>query len=437
MRRDAVSIFRAGLEAADPVNAIQRHVELKQNLLKVEKQTYDLSAYDKVWVVGAGKAGAKMAQAVEGIFDRRLEGGIVNVKYGHASALNKVKVNEAGHPLPDEKGVRGTKEIIDLLKQTGERDLVLCLISGGGSALLPCPVEGLTLQEKQQTTKILLECGATIHEINAIRKHLSQVKGGRLAQLAYLSMLVSLILSDVVGDDLDTIGSGPTVADRSTFQDCLAILEKYQIRRRVPGSVASLLERGANGEVKETPKQGDPVFGRVQNVIVGSNTLAVRAAQQKADALGYHSLVLSTCIEGETRDVAKVHAAIAKEILRTGNPVPTPACIISGGETTVTIRGGGLGGRNQEFALAAAIALDGLRGVVALSGGTDGTDGPTDAAGAIGDGSTLTRARQKGLDAEACLRENDSYHFFEPLGDLLITGPTFTNVMDLRLMLAG
>jgi hydroxypyruvate reductase len=295
----------------------------------------------------------------------------------------------------------------------------------------------LTLEEKQDVTRLLLECGATINEINAIRKHLSQIKGGRLARLAYPSTLISLILSDVIADSLDTIASGPTVPDSTTFGDCLKILGEYNIRHRVPSRVRLLLERGSNGELEETPKPEDPVFRRAHNAIIGSNILSIRAAKQKADELGYHSLILSSFIEGETREVAKVHAAVAKEILSTGNPVRAPACIISGGETTVTVRGSGLGGRNQEFVLASALALDGLERVVVLSGGTDGTDGPTDAAGAIADGATVREGRKAGLNAENSLRENDSYRFFQLLDRLLVTGPTCTNVMDLRLLLVG
>ena len=441
LRKDAMVIYKAALAAVDPADAIRRHVVLRDGVLQIEGRGYGLSDFDGVYVIGAGKASARMAQAIEEILAEllgdRLKGGVINVKYGHALPLNIIKVNEAGHPLPDDAGVRGTEEIIALLRDTGERDLVLCLISGGGSALLPCPAEGLTLADKQQTTKILLECGATIHEINAVRKHISQVKGGRLARLACPSTLISLVLSDVIGDDLDCIASGPTVPDRSTFNDCLQVLDKYGVSEKVPSVVTGFLEKGAKGEIEETPKAHDPFFHKVRNVIIGNNSLAVKAAQQKAEELGYHSLVLSSIIEGETKEAANVHATIAKEILSSGGPVRKPACVISGGETTVTIQGRGVGGRNQEFTLAAATAIDGMDKVVVFSGATDGTDGPTEAAGAIADGETVTRARKQGLEAEQYLRDNDSYHFFQPLGDLLLTGPTFTNVMDLRLVLLG
>ncbi|MGB3862620.1 MAG: glycerate kinase, partial [Candidatus Aminicenantaceae bacterium] len=359
------------------------------------------------------------------------------VKYDHTLLLDIITLNEAGHPVPDEAGLKGTQRIVKLLEKTGEKDLVLCLISGGGSALLPYPAEGITLDEKRQLTQILLESGATIHEMNVLRKHVSRVKGGKLARLAYPATLVTVILSDVIGDDLDSIASGPTVPDRSTYADCLRILHKYSVQDNIPKAVLDHLEKGAQGLIEETPKVDDPAFFKTQNVIVANNSLAVQAAKSKADELGYNSLTLSSYIEGETKDVALVHAAIAKEILKTGEPVSKPACVISGGETTVTICGKGKGGRNQEFVLAAAIAIDGLEKVVILSGGTDGTDGPTDAAGALADGRTVTRAASQGLDAQEYLRNNDSYSFFYPLGDLLKTGPTFTNVMDLRLVIVG
>jgi len=437
LRKDALAIFHAGVKAVDPVDAIKRYLKLEDGILSVENRTYDLTNYKGVYIVGAGKASAAMARPLEEILGDRIKGSAVNVKYGHAVQLKIVCVNEAGHPIPDEAGLKGTKQIIQLLQHTGEKDLVICLLSGGGSALLPCPVEGLTLENKQQVTKLLLEVGATIQEINAVRKHISRVKGGQLARLVYPSTLISLILSDVIGDDLDSIASGPTVPDPSKFSDCQHILDKYSIKQKIPFVVLELLERGAKGEIKETPKADDPGFETTQNLIIGSNIMALKAAMKKAQELKYHSLILSSFIEGETREVAKVHAAVAKEILSTGSPVPRPACVISGGETTVTIRGKGLGGRNQEFALATAIEIDGLEDMVILSGGTDGTDGPTDAAGALADGKTVRRAIAQGLNAEFHLRENDSYHFFEPIGDLLITGPTYTNVMDLQLVIVG
>ncbi len=437
LRKDALAIFKAGVKAVDPVIAVKRYFRVEDGILSVENWTYDLADYKRIYVVGAGKASAAMAQPIEEILSDRISGGTVNVKYGHDVPLKIINVNEAGHPVPDEAGLKGTKQIIKLLQQTGDKDIVICLISGGGSALLPCPVDELTLEDKQLVTKCLLEICAPIQEINAVRKHISKVKGGQLARLVYPSTLISLILSDVIGDKLDSIASGPTAPDSSTFKDCLHILDKYNIKQKIPSGVLEHLERGAKGEIKETPKAGDPSFKKTQNVIVGNNVMAVKAAKEKARELKYHSLIHSTFVEGEAKEAAKVHAALAKEILSTDSPVPRPACVVSGGETTVTIRGKGFGGRNQEFVLAAAIEIDGLEDVVILSGGTDGTDGPTDAAGALADGETVRRAKVQGMDAEHHLRENDSYHFFKPLGDLIITGPTFTNVMDLQLVLVG
>lgn len=437
MRRSAQAIFSAALEAADPVEALLRHVRLQGDTLLAGGRRYRLSSFDKIQVIGAGKAGAKMAAALERLLDKRIAGGLVNVKYGHTTELRRVELNECGHPVPDEAGVRGARRIAEIAARAGERDLLLCVMSGGASALLPLPEPPVTLAEKQAVTRLLLASGASIHEINALRKHISAVKGGQLARLAHPAAVLSLLLSDVIGDNLDVIGSGPTAPDASTFGSAQAVLEKYAIADRIPESVRARIGAGARGEIAETPKPGDRVFARVNNVVVGSNRLAVDAAARKARQLGFRPLVLSTRIEGETREVARMHAAIAREIGDSGLPLKAPACVISGGETTVTLRGSGLGGRNQEFVLAAAIDLAGSENIVVLSGGTDGTDGPTDAAGAIADGRTLERAAAAGRDAHRFLEDHDSYRFFEPLGDLLKTGPTGTNVMDIRLLLVG
>jgi hydroxypyruvate reductase len=434
-RRQARAIFRAALAASDPAAAVRRHVRVIGETLVAGGRQYSLRGFERVWVVGAGKAAAAMAAALEGLLGKRIAGGLVNVKHGHMARLRRIELNECGHPLPDAAGVRGARRIAEIAEGAGRRDLILCVISGGASALLPLPVPPIRLEEKQAVTAMLLASGATIQEINAVRKHLSAIKGGQLARMAWPATVVSLLLSDVVGDRLDTIGSGPTAADQSTFADAQAVIEKYGLGARLPAAVRERILSGLRGEVEETPKAGDAALRRARNVIVGSNRLAVDAAEAKARQLGFEPLVLSTTMVGETREVARVHAAIAREVVASGRPVKRPACLISGGETTVTIRGGGLGGRNQEFALAAALELDGCAGVVVLSGGTDGTDGPTDAAGAIVDGGTVARAAELGLDAARFLEDNDSYHFFEAAGGLLITGPTRTNVMDVRVVL--
>ncbi|HYO82095.1 MAG TPA: glycerate kinase [Bryobacteraceae bacterium] len=433
LRRDALSIFTAALKAADPGEAIARHLRISGDLLIAGRKSYRLDGIRHVYVTGAGKAGATMAAAVEKLLGKRIKAGLVNTKYGHTARLRRIELNECGHPVPDNAGVHGAQRIAELARQATADDLVICLVSGGASALLPYPAGSITLADKQETTRLLLESGANIHEINTVRKHMSDIKGGRLAALAWPAPVLSLILSDVIGNDLDVIGSGITAPDGSTFADALAILERFGLTERVPRTVVAHLEAAEN----ETPKAGHPAFRRVQNLIVGSNDLALQAAVTHAKSLGYRTLVLSSFIEGETRDVARVHAAIAKEIRHSGRPLKAPACIVSGGETTVTIRGTGKGGRNQEFALAAALDVSGLPATAILSAGTDGTDGPTDAAGALADSTTLTRAAELALDARASLADNNSYAFFDAVGDLIRTGPTGTNVMDVRLVLVG
>jgi hydroxypyruvate reductase len=377
-----------------------------------------------------------MALAVEKLFGKRISGGLINVKYEHTAKLRRIRLNECGHPVPDEAGVRGAREIAQLAAGLSADDLLICVLSGGGSALLPLPAEGLTLEDKQSTTKLLLDSGANIHEINAVRKHISAIKGGQLAALAHPATVISLILSDVIGNDLDVIASGTTAPDKSTFMDARAILERFELMKRVPASVRARIEAGCEGTIADNPNADHPAFRRTQNLVVGGNDLALNAAAEHAKRLGYRTMILSSFIEGETRDVARVHAAILKEIRASGRPLRSPACVISGGETTVTIRGSGKGGRNQEFALAAALDIAGLPGALILSGGTDGTDGPTDAAGALCDGETIARAREAGLEARRHLVENNAFPFFDALGDLLRTGPTGTNVMDVRLVMA-
>ena len=434
-RQDALTIFRAALKAADPVLAVRRLLRREGDLLIAGAKRYPLRRFERIVVLGAGKASASMAGAVETILGARITGGLIVTKYDHGLALKRVQLVESAHPVPDEAGVKGARRLGEIADQAGAQDLVIMLMSGGASALTPYPVPPITLAEKQETTKLLLACGANIHEINTVRKHLSGIKGGQLARRAAPATLITLMLSDVIGDPMDVIGSGPTVSDPSTFAAAVAIVGNYELTRRVPTSVLARLQQGGAGQVEETPKPGDRAFRRAQNLIVGSNRLAVDAAAAKARQLGYRPLVLSTFVEGETREIARMHAAIAREVLASSRPVRPPACLISGGETTVTIRGKGLGGRNQEFVLAAAIDLAGVKGVTVLSAGTDGTDGPTDAAGAIGDGATAERANARQLSPNAMLAENDSYHFFDALGDLIRTGPTRTNVNDVRLLL--
>jgi len=437
LRDDSRAIFDAGVAAVDPLVAVHRAVVRRGDELEVDGVTYDLRAYSKVYVVGTGKGSAVMARGLESILADRLSAGAVTVKYGHGAPVNRVTLYEAAHPIPDAAGVQGASAAMDLVRQAGAEDLVFCLLSGGGSALWPAPCDGISLAEKQRMTGLLMDCGARIDEINVIRKHLSSIKGGQLARLAAPARVVTLVLSDVVGDRLDAIASGPTVPDPTTFRDCLNILAHYELLDRVPDSIHAHLQQGLRGVVAETPKSGDPVFKLGQTVVVANNRLALHAACETAQARGYKTLLLSSTLEGEARHIARMHAAIAQEICQSGQPIPPPACVISGGETTVTVRTDGKGGRSQEFALAAALHVAGLHNTVVLSGGTDGTDGPTDAAGAMVDGRTLARAEALGLQAEAFLHRNDAYHFFQALDDLLLTGPTGTNVMDMYVVLVG
>ncbi|MDI7277651.1 MAG: glycerate kinase, partial [Anaerolineae bacterium] len=406
-------------------------------VLRVDGESYDLRRFRRIYVVGAGKASAPMAEALEELLGERLTGGVVNVRDGYARPLARIRLKEAGHPVPDERGLAGTREMLALLQDAGEEDLVIAVISGGGSALLVAPVEGVTLADLQRLTGLLLRSGATIGEMNAVRKHLSLVKGGQLARAAAPAPLIALILSDVVGSPLDVIASGPAAPDESTFADAWAVLERYRLLQEAPPAAVAYLRRGLDGLVPETPKPGDPALARVRNVIVASNRLATLAGLARADELGMHTLLLSTYVEGEAREVGRVLAGVAREVALHGQPVPRPACIVAGGETTVTVRGPGLGGRNQELALGAALGLAGLERALVASLASDGSDGPTDAAGAIADGTTLARAAALGLDPHASLAANDSYRFFSALGDLLVTGPTHTNVNDLVLVMVG
>ncbi len=390
-------------------------------------------SYDRIFLVAAGKAAVPMAQAIEEIVGAPVTREIVVTKHGHTGPLRDCVAIEAGHPIPDEAGAKAAREIRNLLFGTlTSRDLLLVAISGGASAILPAPVDAITLKAKQETTDLLLRAGANIHELNAVRKHLSFMKGGRLAKLAYPAALVSLLLSDVIGDPLHVIGSGPTAPDESTFGEAIAVLERYDLLSRVPRTVMSYLEAGGEGRIEETPKPGDPIFDKVRNIVVGSNRLALQAAEREALSLGYKPQILSSTVEGEARNIGMEFAKSLRAVLRDDRP----RCLLAGGETTVTVRGAGKGGRNQELALAAAIGMQGLENVALLSAGTDGTDGPTDAAGAFANGSTLARAENLGIDAHVHLEHNDSYRFFEPLGDLVRTGPTGTNVMDVQILLS-
>ncbi len=440
LRADAARIWTAALRAVAPEAAILSHVKRDKNTLLINGRRYDLGEYRKIWVLGAGKASASMGRAVEKILDRDIAGGFLVTKYGHSSPLNKLPVIEAGHPLPDENSVSAAGQMVVFAEgHIQPDDLVLCVLSGGASSLLVLPAPGITLQDKLACTQLLLNHGADIYQLNAIRKHLSLIKGGGLARILARATVVSLILSDVVGDDMGTIASGLTAPDPTTFGDCIEILQNLQLLERIPVAVRERLERGSASTIPETPKDNDPAFRKTENLIVASNAQACAAASRTAKMLGYKPMVLTSRLEGDTTAAAGFHLSVAGEVIYQRRPLRPPACIISGGETTVRVAGNGMGGRNQEFALQCVRQLARFPApCVVASLGTDGTDGPTDAAGAIADNLTLRRSVKFGARfLEESMINNDSYHFFERLGDLILTGPTQTNVMDLHIILVG
>lgn len=443
-REHLLTIVNRAIEAVAPKGAMRKAVARDGNILTVAGKRYDLTDFERILVLGAGKASASMARALEDILGERvlerwLHDGLVITKYGHGCDLARVRIAEADHPVPDEAGQRGAEALLDLAATATERDLVFCLVSGGASALTPAPVAPVTLAHKQETTSRLLACGATIDEINAIRKHLSAFKGGHLAKALEPATVLTLIISDVVGDRLDVIGSGPTAPDDATFAHCLDILERYGLREAVPPEVLELLRAGRDGNLPETLGSDDPCFARVRNIIIAGNAQALAGAAEAARELGYAPLVMEPAMQGEARQVASHLVCTAMGICGGDGPKP-PVCLLAGGETTVTIRGAGKGGRNQEMALAAAIRLHESgpeSGRISMACvGTDGTDGPTDAAGALVlpdtlgdcDATNLTAARRH-------LDDNDAYTFFTAAGTILKTGPTRTNVMDIAVIL--
>jgi len=441
-REKLISIFDAALKSVDSYDSVRKAIRLRNNEIIINGQiTYKTNNFSKLIVVGAGKATAPMAQAVEDIFGERIDDGIIIVKYGHTKPLKKIRQIEASHPLPDAPGLKGTKDIIEILRNADARTLVICLLSGGASSLLVSPAGDITLDDKKYMTDLLLKAGATINELNAFRKHISGVKGGQLARIACPASVATIILSDVIGDRLDVIASGPTVPDSTNFRDALGVIGKYKLEDKVPDSILKYIRKGLQGEVEETPKRDEVFPGNVRNIIVGSIKQALTAAVEKAASLGCKTQIISSDIHGDVRDAAGYlaeKAIDAKKTLKSGNE---PVCLLSGGETTVAVEGNGLGGRNQELALAFAIAIKGEKGITMLSAGTDGTDGPTDAAGAIVDGETSSLANQYGINPAEYLRNNDSYNFFKNLDSMsgthhhLITGPTWTNVMDMQIIL--
>ncbi len=431
-REILIKLINSAIESVDPSSAMRKWVKTEGQKLRIE-------GYEKVVVVGGGKACAAMAIALEQSLREQLTEGIVNIPQGTMpkTSPRKVKFVEASHPIPDEPGMAGSRRMLELIGGLGQRDLVICLISGGGSALMPLPAEGVTLSELQEVTQLLLKSGATIQEVNAVRKHLSAVKGGQLARAAYPARVVSLIISDVVGDRLDTIASGPTYPDSTTYSEALSVLEKYKLEEKVPPRIITRLINGVKGVMPETPKVGEECFRNAYYKIIASNTDALAAGAEVGRAHGLNVHILTTTMQGEACEVGEYLSRVARELYETETPIPKPALLLLGGETTVTVKGEGIGGRNQELVLSTALGIAGLKTTTIVSFSTDGIDGPTDAAGAVADGFTIQRAEQLGLDPSCYLENNDSYHFFKELGDLLITGPTGTNVMDVTALIVS
>jgi glycerate 2-kinase len=434
-RASALKSLEHALNAVDAKHIIKSKIQLKNSNLRVNGYKFNLAKFKNIYVVGGGKASGSMAEALEQILGKYITNGLVNVPQGSKQKTKIIKLHEASHPVPNEAGVEGTRRMLEIAEQAEKDDLVICLISGGGSSLMPLPRDQISIADKREITNTLLKCGATINEINTVRKHISNFKGGWLAKKAYPATILNLILSDVVGDPLDFIASGPTVPDSTTFDDAIKVLKKYSLWDKTPESIKKILSDGEKGIIPETPKADDEAFKKVFNVIVGNNRFASLEACKQLKNEGLNTLLLTATLEGEARHIGVMLASIAREITASENPVKKPVGIVIGGETTVTVTGRGLGGRNQELALASALKLRELDGVVVASLSTDGVDGPTDAAGAIVDGKTLERAAKMGLIPEEYLAENNSYNFFSKLGDLIFTGPTGTNVNDISIII--
>ena len=431
-REAALDVIEYAMKAVDSYEVAKKLVYIENDRKLIFcNLSYDLSKVGNIYVVGAGKATFPIAQALDEILGDRIKRGAINVKRGEKRMLKHIKVREAGHPIPDEMGLEGAKEIVEIAKEAKEGDLVFACITGGASALMPLPAEGISLEDKKRVTDLLLKCGATIDEINAVRKHISAIKGGRLAMYIHPAEVINLIVIDEVAG----LPWGPTVPDTTTFEDAACALKKYDLWEKVPDSVRKHLERGLTDLNLETPKPKDFEGLKVYDIILANNEVACEAAKKRAEELGFNSVILSTVLEGESGEVGIVLAGIAKEIEERGRPLKPPCVFIVGGETTVTITGQpGEGGPSQELALGFALKIAGSKNIVIASIDTDGTDGPTDIAGGIADGYTIERAKEKGIDIyESLMRHNSSYVLKE-LGDAIITGPTGTNVMDLNVI---
>ena len=433
-REYAEQIFMAGVRSVLPDKLITGLMKLEGSLLTIGEHKLDLESIRNIYVIGAGKASAAMGHYVETILGTRITGGHIVVRYGYSCKLKRIVVTEAGHPIPDSNGFKATEEIIKISGKASDNDLVICLISGGGSALMADLPEGLLPEELYIINNLLIRCGATIDEINCVRKHLSLVKGGQLTRIVKPAKLVTIIISDVPGNPLEVIASGPTVPDPSTFSDALKIIEKYNLKPDITSGIMNYLKDGSLGIHPETPKPGDPVFEGTLNILAGTNQVALDAAKSKASVLGFKTYIIDTELHGDVENICEsvVNTAIS---FKNNKEIPKPVCLLYGGETTIRIRGDGLGGRNQHLALSAAIRLRNLPFITFLSAGTDGTDGTTDAAGAVVDSGTVSRALSLNEDPEKYIYEYDSYNFFKRVGGHIFTGPTFTNVMDMLILL--
>ena len=433
-REIAEKIFMAGVRSVLPEKLITGIMKIDGSVLTINENKIPLDNIKNIYVIGAGKASAAMGHYVESILGDRITGGHIVVKYGYSCKLKRIKVTEAGHPIPDSNGFKATEEIIKLSSRASENDLVICLISGGGSALLADLPEGLLPEELYIVNNLLIRCGASINEINCVRKHLSLIKGGQLTRIVRPAQLVTLILSDVTGNPLEVIASGPTVPDPSTFSDALKVIDDYHLTADITSGVLNYLKDGSSGIHPETPKPGDPLFSGTLNILAGTNQIALKAAKAQAVNLGFRSYIIDTELHGDVENVSEsvISTAIS---FKNNNDIQKPVCLLYGGETTVRINGNGKGGRNQHLALLAAMRLKNLPGFTLLSAGTDGTDGPTDYAGAVVDSETVRKAISLNEDPENYLYEFNSYNFFKRFGGQIITGPTFTNVMDIVVIL--
>jgi glycerate 2-kinase len=431
-RQNAKDIFLAGVERVKPANLIKSFVSFNGIVLRIKNLTFNVDSLDNIFVVGTGKASAAMAMSIESILGTNIKSGHIITKYNYGVPLKHISVTEAGHPVPDENGLRGTEKLLNIVTDAGKNDLIMCLISGGGSALMIDVPEECTLNDLKKLSSILIRCGATINEINCIRKHLSNIKGGMLSKAAMPALMVSLILSDVIGDHPEIIASGPTVPDNSSFKDAMAIIEKYNIADEIPLSILKLLKDGFEGRRQETLKEYDMAFINTHNLIVGTNMLALDACKEKAILLGYDVKIVTNTLQGDINDAVEIILESAIKIQKIPHK---PTCLLFAGELTVRVTGKGLGGRNQHLALLAARKLESHPGITILSGGTDGSDGPTDCAGAVADSLTLQLARIKNINYYKLVKEFDSYNFFNEVGGHIITGPTMTNVMDLIIVI--